>query len=163
MNLTMKAIGFLWPVLCATEMLSAQQALLPSGGDIYSSSGSISYSIGQVAFSHIEGEAGSLNQGVQQPHTFAIVGLEDLQKETSVRLYPNPADQFVNIQFSTPMETSNHFSARLYDMKGNLVKEQILDDNINTVPLTNLSDATYVLQIWNHHTHLKSFALIKSN
>jgi hypothetical protein len=165
MNVKLKAIGFLWLLICSAETLSAQHAVLSTGGDLSSSTGSVSYSIGQVIYNHIDGEIGSLNQGVQQPYTFTIVGINDPQQETSWRLFPNPANEFVNIQLSTtsPFNSGHQYSARLFDMKGNLVTEKILDQEINRISLRQCIDATYIVQIIDQHQTIQSYALIKSN
>jgi hypothetical protein len=165
MNVKLKAIGFLWLLFCTTETLHAQQGVVSSGGNISSATGSVSYSIGQVMYNHIEGEVGSLNQGVQQPHTFTIVGIEDLQEETTFRLYPNPADQFVHIQLASPpsFDASHHLTARLYDMTGNLITEQSLNQEINTLSLRQCTEAAYIVQILDQQKQIKSYALFKSN
>jgi len=165
MNVKLKAIGFLWLLACTTGTLHAQQAVLSSGGEISSAAGTISYSIGQVMYNHIEGEVGSLNQGVQQPQSFTIVGIEDPQEETSWRLFPNPADQFVNIQLSgrSPFDATHLYVARLYDMKGNLVTEKTLYNEVNQISLQKCTDATYIVQISDQQHSIQSYALIKSN
>jgi hypothetical protein len=165
MNVKMKAIGFLWLLFCATGTLFAQQAVVTAGGNISSASGSVSYSIGQVMYSHIEGEVGSLNQGVQQPHVFTIVGVEDVRKDIIVRLFPNPANQFVHLQLTTPaaFDGSKPLSARMYDMQGNLLSTQNLSDDITTISLNQLTEAMYILQVWQDQTQIKSFKLFKSN
>ncbi|HEX5112971.1 MAG TPA: T9SS type A sorting domain-containing protein [Saprospiraceae bacterium] len=165
MNVKLKAIGFLWLLFCSTETLIAQQTVLTTGGNISSASGSVSYSIGQVMYNHIDGEIGSLNQGVQQPYSFTIVGIDDPLKETSWRLFPNPADQYVNIQMSTaiPVNSLHPCTARLFDMKGNLVTEKILDKDINRISLSQCTQATYIVQISDQQRTIQSYALIKSN
>ena len=165
MNVKLKAIGFLWLLFCSTETLHAQLSVLTTGGDISSASGTVSFSVGQVMYNHIDGEIGSLNQGVQQPYTFTIVGIEDPQEETSWQLFPNPANEFVNIQMSTASHVngSHSYTARLYDMKGNLVTEKILDHEINRISLLPCIDAMYIVQISDQHHPIQSYALIKSN
>lgn len=165
MNIKLKAIGFLWLLFCSTETLLAQYAVLSTGGDITSASGTVSYSIGQVMYNHIDGEVGSLNQGVQQPHSFTIVGIEDPSEETSWQLFPNPANEFVNIQMSTAPHVgeSQSYTARLYDLKGNLVTEKLLNDQINRISLLQCIDVMYIVQISDQQHTIQSYALIKSN
>ncbi len=165
MNVKLKAIGFLWLLFCSTETLIAQQAVLSAGGNISSSTGSVSYSIGQVMYNHIDGEIGSLNQGVQQPFSFTIVGIDDPLEEKAWKLFPNPANQYVNIQKSTfsTVNSANEYIARLFDMKGNLISEKILDQDINRISLLPCIDATYIVQISDQHHSIQSYAFIKSN
>ena len=61
-----KCILFLLPGLFIT-VVQAQKVVLPSGGNATGSGGSVSYSIGQIAYSYQTGPSGSINQGVLQP------------------------------------------------------------------------------------------------
>jgi hypothetical protein len=165
MNMTLKAAGFLWLFVCTGIPLLAQQGLVTTGGDLGSSSGSVSYSVGQIVYTNIPGEDGSISQGIQQPITFQIVGLHDLHEALSISVFPNPASQFLQIQFTDPQGSfqSEPYTARLYDPKGNLLLTQALQHNINTISLESLTSSMYLLQVWQQHRFIQAYALIKSN
>lgn len=64
-SLTFASIVYL--VTFLTVNLNAQQAVVSSGGDIISGSGTMSYTIGESVYTTVGGAPGSMKQGVQQP------------------------------------------------------------------------------------------------
>ena len=76
-NNIVKLSALLFLVLQLTG-LHAQEAIITSGGDASGSTGSVSYTIGQVVYTTNTGTNGSAAQGVQQPYEISVVtGLEE--------------------------------------------------------------------------------------
>jgi hypothetical protein len=165
MKMSKKAICFLWSIVCTTVPLLAQQSVNTSGGEITNNAGYVSYSVGQTAYIHIEGETGSLLQGVQQPYHFTIVGLEEAGDDMGISLFPNPADQFVNLQVnpSARIDASRDGMVGIYDMNGKLVRMQPITAPITIISLSNLTESMYLLTVWQGKIPLTSFKLFKSN
>lgn len=165
MNTKMKAIGFLLANFCAMQTLLAQQGVISAGGDISSAQGTIAYTIGQVSYTYLWNETGSVNQGLQQPVVFNLVGMEDLHEDIFIRLFPNPSNAILHValNISAKEEVHGGFSAQLYDLNGKLLLQQQLPDDINTIAIDRLTEAMYLLQVWKGDTFIKSFALTKSN
>jgi len=165
MNKKMKVTNFLWLVFCLAQPLIAQQGVVSSGGDILSANGSVAYSIGQVVFASISGETGNVNPGVQQPFQFDLVRIHDIPGDHSLRLYPNPANQFVFLELSTDenLFQAQDFFARVYDLKGNLLKLQRLSHVVNTILISELPEAMYFVQVWQANTFIQSISFSKIN
>ena len=67
----------------------SQLNTVSSGGNISNSSGSISFTFGQVFINNVEGDNGAINEGIQQPYTSEIItGIE--LNEIQLQLFPNP-------------------------------------------------------------------------
>ena len=68
-------------VLCVGFVMfgMAQSAIVPVGGDAQSSSGSVSYTVGQIAVQTAANSNGSFSvaEGVQQPYEIQAVGVDD--------------------------------------------------------------------------------------
>ena len=145
--------------------IHAQHDVLSAGGDISSGSGSVAFSIGQVAYINYYSEAGSVSQGVQQPNIFNIVGTEDLDKDWTMTLYPNPASDLVYIDLKNDniFKKYNKLNIHLFDVDGKLIAQKEISSIITSFPLTTLTDAVYILQISHDQQVLKSFKLYKSN
>jgi hypothetical protein len=161
----MKATSFLWLVFCLTQTLIAQQGVVSLGGDIVSSNGSVAFSIGQIAFESVTGEAGSVNQGIQQPFQFEVVLSDEIDRDYFLKLYPNPSDRFLCIHLS-PDESiirSKDFFAYIYDMKGNLLISQKLNDVVNTILINELPQAVYFVQVWQANSFIQSISFSKTN
>lgn len=165
MNTKMKVNFFLWLLVCLYAPLIAQQGVVSTGGDILSTSGSVAFSIGQTAYLTIDGETGSVHQGLQQPYTFTIVGVEDLREDIAISLFPNPASGTVYVQLTPPDKqyVQERFTALLYDFNGKLLLNQKLPNEINPIAIDQLTSANYLLQVWQGTTFIKSFTFSKTN
>ena len=154
-------------MIIATSLatIHAQHDVLSAGGDISSGSGSVAFSIGQVAFINYSSESGSISQGVQQPNIFNIVGTEDLDKEWTATLYPNPASDlvYVDLKNDNIFKKYNQLNIHLFDVNGKLLAQKEISSIITSFPLTTLTDAVYIMQISQDQQVLKSFKLYKSN
>ena len=80
--------------------LQAQQAILSASSNATGNDGSVSYSVGQVAFIEKLGATGTITEGVQQP--YEILFMEGIDPKTGIRLecmvYPNPANAYVKLK-----------------------------------------------------------------
>lgn len=86
-------ISFLLFFTCTSY---SQEAILPVGGDIAGSTGSVSYSVGQVMYTIQSDSTGSVTQGVQQPYEIFNMGINDSFPELQIMVFPNPtADNFI--------------------------------------------------------------------
>ncbi len=165
MHLFLKVIVFLGAVTSLVSPLSAQQGVVSTGGDIQAPAGSVAFSIGQTASQIIDGETGSVHQGLQQPYTYQVTSVEDLREDIAIRLYPNPAESFVYVHLTPPATgfAQDRFTARLYDLSGKLILEQVLDSDVNTISISRLREAIYLLQVWQGHHFIKSYSFTKVN
>ena len=79
--------------------LHAQTSVIPTGGNGSGSGGSVSYTIGQVAYSTLYGADGSLLEGVQHPYEISVATSLDEASliELTVTVYPNPASNHIAI------------------------------------------------------------------
>src|SRR5690606_4852567 len=94
----------------------AQNLSLVSSSGTYSenSSGSISWSIGEVVIVTSSSGSNDVTQGFHQSRIY-FSGIEEL-KELEISLYPNPTSEFVNIV------SPNSVKLSIYDMSGRLVR-----------------------------------------
>ena len=76
------------------------------------------------------------------------IGLEDLEKDgLNIQLFPNPADEVLNVVFSKPLGYDT--KARLYALNGKLIKEVELGalDKATVIPLDGVITNLYVLEL----------------
>ena len=69
-------------------------------------------------------------------------GVNQLEKLNSLKLYPNPADEFISIQFEKPIERS----IKIMDLMGNVV----LTESINSASIINtssLKNGIYIVEM----------------
>lgn len=71
-------------------------------------------------------------------------GVEEIDAETGIRIYPNPAQAIIHIDSKEPLE-----SAQLYNTMGQLVREYSVSQNSDELNVEQLPTGTYILSIQN--------------
>lgn len=143
----------------------AQSTVSATGGNGTGSGGSVSYTIGQVAYTNLSAETGSISLGVQQPNLFLTVGMEEVDITLSASLYPNPA----NTSTSLKLESQNELTANgelaynLFDMNGKLLQQQPISSVLTIIPMDQLTNGVYIIQVTRNKIEVKSFKVFKTN
>ncbi|WP_412850403.1 T9SS type A sorting domain-containing protein [Chryseobacterium sp. PMSZPI] len=75
--------------------------------------------------------------------TLQVLGTTETDKAAKVKIYPNPAGDFVTIDTS-PLKNA---SARLYDTSGKLIKSPPLKSGKNTLNVSELPKGAYIIEI----------------
>jgi hypothetical protein len=141
--------------------IQAQEAVTASGGDATGSGGTVSYTIGQVAYITNTGAGGIVTQGVQQPYEFFILGI-NVNKDISMEMlvYPNPSVAFVNLKVIN--QNLENLSYQLYDINQKLILNQKISSTETSIPMETLSPATYFLKVSDNKKVVKTFKIIKN-
>jgi hypothetical protein len=143
--------------------LHAQEAITPSGGNATGASGSVSYSIGQVACTASKGTSGSVSEGVQQP--FEIFGGTGIPAARQINLVitacPNPVTDYVLLK--TGDYPLNNLSYLLFDVNGKLLADVKVENNETWIAMNTYPAAQYILKITDDKNEIKTFQIIKSH
>ena len=152
---------FLLIFLLGSFKLQAQNNTVSGGGQASGTGGSVSYTVGQIAYAALTGTNGSLIQGVQQPYEISIVtSLEDLTIDIKAQVYPNPTtDQLV---LSVGTEAYNNLRYLLVDIQGKVIKTDRIINSNSTLDLSKLSNGTYFLRVLSNNKPIKTFQVIKN-
>lgn len=147
-------------VFFACAFVFAQQQPVSSGGNATSSSGSVSYSVGQFAYQYTNGSSGSVNEGVQQSfEVSSTLGTENLDIHLEMQVYPNPVAEFLTLRISNHLLKKVNY--RLYDVSGKLLKETSIKTNETQISFENYPKSSYLLQVFEADKILKIFKIIK--
>jgi len=140
----------------------AQEALPATGGDAIGSGGTVSYTVGQAAYT-ANGTNGSVTLGVQQSYVVStILGVELTNINLEVLAYPNPTTDYLILKIGDVVFASQSgLNYQLYDIQGRLLKHNKIVDNNTTIKMKGMQTATYILRIVNDHSTLKTFKIIK--
>jgi hypothetical protein len=140
----------------------AQQATLASGREFSSVNGSLSYSVGQIDYETNLNPTGSLSQGVQQPYEIFTLGINDFPNiNLKMLVYPNPTTTYFNLKIEDL--SFNTLEYHLLDITGKEITNQKIYQSETQIPLENLPNATYFLNISDNSKTIKSFKIIKTN
>lgn len=144
---------------CSTTCL-AQQTIPATGHQAAGSSGSMSYTVGQVAYSTQGSSAGTVAQGVQQPYEFLVMAQnEPLGDPFASALYPNPATQDAELRIIG--DPSKTLRMELRNEEGKLLNEAVISGAVAPVPLSNLAAGIYLVHVFEDDHCVNTFRIIK--
>lgn len=136
----------------------AQQDVVAGGGDAASSSGSVSYSIGQTLYTNESNAAGSIQLGVQQPYAVSPIAVHEPWRDLIVGLYPNPTRGQLSIDM--PQFIAG-ITASIFDMNGALVEQVSLRSNKTLLSLETWPAAQYIIRLSDGAGNSSEYQLVK--
>jgi hypothetical protein len=138
------------------SFLFAQQATVVSGGNASGSTGTVSYTIGQIDYTTNTGSTGSAMQGVQQPYEIIPIS----STEQNISAFPNPTDGLITLSFENyPLINTTY---QIYDENGRLLQSNKINLEQTTIDLTEFATAIYFLKIQDGAKELKVFKIFKT-
>jgi hypothetical protein len=142
-----------WIFGCVSHTAFSQTSINAAGSTIKNQSGSISYSVGQFDY-----QIGStINQGVQQPREFFIIGVNNFAKsKNTLHLFPNPTSGILNIRLSSP-ELCRYI---LYDEKGKKLHSTSSHSSTVQIEINHLPRGVYLLKILRSNGQTKNYSVI---
>jgi hypothetical protein len=141
--------GFL---MFGTFTSGAQEAIPAAGGTATGQGGSVSFTVGQVVYTHLSGQEQSVIQGVQQSHEISVVtSVDEIPfSGIDVQAYPNPASDFVTLHIESGL--NDHYQTltyELFDLAGQVLEEKTISADLTNIPMVHLAPATYLLKVYN--------------
>jgi hypothetical protein len=134
-----------------------------SGNDAFGSSGTVTYSIGQVFYTYIGQSVYNVAQGIQHEEmsqTLATKG-NVVEPKTEIFIFPNPTTDFVTINMEGFEFENGPISYQLYDFQGRLLKQNTINQTETQINLNNLSASIYILTVYVNNKVLKTFKILK--
>lgn len=142
-----------------------QESITAAGGEATGTTGTVSFTVGQVFYHAHEGEGGTVAEGVQQPfEIFIITSVEDAPDITlNMMAYPNPVAGRLNLVVDLPGDLRGKgYHYRLYDANGRaLLSDRILNRQ-SGIDMANLPPAVYFLHVLDNRQVLRVFRIIKN-
>ena len=137
----------------------SQENTVSSGGEAIGTSGSVSFSIGQVDYINSANATGNVNQGVQQPFELFIdnVGLEALQS-VGISVYPNPTSEYLILSLTDPSKEMHY---QLHDMNGRVVTAGKISGEETRIDMRTMAAGGYMLSINKNHVAFESVKITK--
>ncbi|MBB6371421.1 T9SS type A sorting domain-containing protein [Chryseobacterium shigense] len=143
----------------SVSLLNAQSAILTTGTNASAGNGSVSYSVGQVAYLY-KGVNSEILEGLQQGYEITTLSAsETTSKQEGILLYPNPTRDYLYIDFSdVPYKGSEY---QLFDAQGKLIKKDMISQPKSELNLSSLPSAVYIIRVNQNGENLKTFKVIK--
>ena len=143
----------------------AQSAIVPLGGDTQSNSGSVSYTVGQIAVESAANSNGSVTiaEGVQQPYEIMTVGVDEYpQIALNAVVYPNPTDNLAQLRLNGFEIPADGLRAILYDGNGKQLQSLMVTDDLTAFQIGQYATGTYYLELRDGKRVLKTFKIVRS-
>lgn len=158
LNIKKHLLFLFW--LCLTG-LQAQSTLSTAGGNVTGNGGSVSYSLGQMIYTHVGAVGGSMYSGIQQAYEITIV--TEIGKSNSITLqcsvFPNPTTDLLNLRVED--YRLKQLSYQLYDLNGKLLEQNMLESIDTNIAFNNYPSTSYLLKVIHMDKVVKSFKIIK--
>lgn len=147
--------------LCHYSILG-QETITSTGGNATGRGGSVSYTVGQIAFSTFLRANGSVIQGVQQPFEISIVTGVEATKEITLNciVYPNPTRSIIKLSIES--FDFEKISYQLFDINGILIQDKKVENKETEISMENLVPSTYFLRVIKDKKEVKTFKVIKN-
>ncbi len=137
----------------------AQQTVSTTGETITNSTGSISYTIGQVDYISIE-TAFSLSQGVQQVYTKSpVTYISTLENSITVSVWPNPIVNSLFVKINN--NAASGFSYQIFSIEGQLIEIKKIISNNTTIDTHSYNTGVYIISIIHANNPSIRFKIIK--
>ena len=150
---------------CTAGAAQAQETIGASGANASGSGGTVSYTLGQVAYSYQSDGAYTITAGVQQAYDLAI-GIAETGIDLNVSAYPNPTTDFLTLDLN-PGQYQNlserNLAYKLVDLQGKLILESQIQNAQETINMLNESSGIYFLSITENGTVIQTFRISKNN
>jgi hypothetical protein len=149
-------IGICWCAFC-----NAQKAISTAGGEATGTGGTVSYTIGQVAYTTNSESEGSVVQGVQQPYEIYDIGnsVDEYGINLELSVFPNPTNDFLKLRIKYYM--ANKLIYQLYDSNGKLLESKKLESSETIIQMDMLAPSVYFLKVTDNDIEVRSFKIIK--
>lgn len=141
------------------------ETIITSGSSVSGSSGTVTYSIGQVFYTYIgEEPVFSIAQGIQHQEKGGNLDIPQVDEPVKAQMFvfPNPTADFVTISMNGVESEGGQRSYRLYDIQARLLMQNTINQEETQVSLNNLSPSIYILVVYVDSKILKSFKIIKN-
>lgn len=161
-NVKRLGVATLLTFILSFSTVFAQENFNASGSNVFSSQGSVSYSVGQVFYQTHTGTNGSLAEGVQLPYEISVVtSIEEAEGiMLSITAYPNPTNDYLTLRIDE-FDISN-LLYELYDMNGKILQIETIVSIQTIIVMSNFVPANYFLKVIQGNKEVKTFKIIKN-
>lgn len=137
---------------------SFAQSAVSTAGYEATGGGTVSATIGQVGFMAVEGENGSISQGVQQAYVISTeTGIEFAEIQLSA--YPNPTSNVLNLKIDGDFGTVTY---ALYNNSSALVAKGAASGSETQIQMGSYTPGVYFLEVKTDGKAAKRFKIIKN-
>jgi len=148
-----------WPFFMFPIFNYAQSAIVTTGNEIKTVTGSVSYSVGQIANKNKDAASGKITEGVQQPYEITTLRTSESSPTKNITIYPNPVKDMLQIDFNN--EEFKNSNYQLFNAQGQLINSGKISAQKTEINFSTYPTSIYILKIEDNSKVNKSFKIIK--
>jgi hypothetical protein len=137
-----------------------QNSVNAVGGDVYNNTGSVSFSIGQVAIENTINTTGSISQGVQQAFEITTLNLDENKLNLSLSAYPNPTQTQLILHIGNYNQEKLKYN--IVSSEGKLLSQGNIQTIETIIDLQQIPKAIYFIEVQEESTKIQTFRIIKN-
>jgi len=139
--------------------ISAQQVVANAGGSLQSTSGTISFTLGEVVIDTKSNANGAITQGFHQTKLIITAINNISNSDFGVIVYPNPTSNLVFLKVEKGNFKKINYS--LYDANGKLLVNNVVTSSEVEIPFENYSPSVYYLKVNSEGKEVQTFKIVK--
>lgn len=147
-------------MMVISTILSSGQVIPASGGDASGSSGSLSFTVGQLVYRQYDDSEGSILQGIQQPFEIYVLTRSEGIIAQAIKVFPNPTSNTLHLKFPG-FSFGNHFLS-VYDFTGNLLMSEAISASEILIQMSNFPSGAYLLVVYDKQSVVKTFRILRN-
>lgn len=137
----------------------AQQASVSAGDNAEGTSGSISYTIGQVFYMPTGNKEVLIIPGMQQGYSIAILSTSKMAENALMTVFPNPVNDLLTLK--TDLLQIKNQNYQVFNLQGKMMKEEVIHSDETVINTQDLPEGVYLFNVLTSGQLLKSFKIIK--
>lgn len=142
---------------CIIVFAQPQEVISPLGKSYNNSTGSISFTLGEIMINTFNSPDLILTQGFHQSRLVITDIRSSQHKALEILVYPNPAKDFVILK----VENYQEFSYMLFDITGKIIEKKEIVSTETEIDFNHLEPSLYVLKVLWNEVDVRSFKITK--
>ena len=157
----LKLLALLLSCILTFSWMYGQESISAAGGTASGSGGSVTYTIGQLAWNMYSGSNGTILQGVQQPYEISVITAVENTRDINLEclVYPNPTRGLVKLFVTFSVNRNLRF--QLYDLNGVILQDMKVDSDVTEISLEKQPSSVYFMKVISNNQEIKVFKIIK--
>jgi len=140
-------------------IVHSQQAVSSMGANLQTTSGSISFTLGEPVIATLSITGGIITQGFHQTRLTVTAIDEPYGNSMSVKVYPNPTADilFVSLEF----DDLTHIRLVLYDLTGVILSISNADKELIEFDFSTCLPGVYFLKVYKYNREIGTYKIVK--
>jgi len=127
--------------------IQAQEVVTTAGSNGETSSGSLSWTVGEPVIETITDGTNTLTQGFQQSKLTVTAVFELPGLDFTISVFPNPASDFLTVKVENNDKLTG-LMYYLYNINGKLLLLKQIEGNETTISMIHFKPSTYILKVY---------------